>query len=125
MIMAKMSKKTAITGAIIVMIVWFAIWFFAIRYLNNQTKMASNRGFINDAVNYISADADFNQTYGKLTEVTPEAEEPTQNESATTKEYYMDFTCITESGTHRVRVFQYWNAETESWNLRYEALPAK
>lgn len=121
--MAKLSKKTAITGAIIVMIVWFAIWGIALNYLHKQSSMASNRGFIQDAVNYISADEEFAQAYGKLSEVTPEAEAPTQNEAAPTKEYYMDFTCITESGTHRVRIFQYWNAEKEAWYLRYEPLP--
>ena len=124
MIMARMSKKTAITGAIIVMIVWFAIWGIAIRYLHKQTTMASNRGFIQDAVNYISADEEFAQEYGKIAEVTPEGKAPIQNESAPTKEYYMDFTCTTDTGEHRVRVYQYWNAEKEGWYLRYEALPA-
>jgi len=123
--MARMSTKKALTGAIIVMVVWFAIWGIALNYLRKQTNMASNRGFIQDAVNYISTSEEFTQEYGKLTEVTPEGEAPIQNESAATKEYYMDFTCITESGTQRVRVFQYWNTEKEGWYLRYEALPAE
>ena len=59
-----MSKKTALTGAIIIMVIWFAIWGFGYWYLNQQVETASTRGFIQQATNFLSKDDSFADTYG-------------------------------------------------------------
>ena len=118
-----MSKKTALTGAIIIMVVWFAIWGFGYWYLGQQVNTASTRGFIQDATNYLSADDSFAEKYGQLSQMNAESDAPVNNEGAATREYYMDFICTTGTGEYRIRVFQTWDAENETWLLRYEELP--
>ena len=117
-----MSKKTALIGAIIIMVVWFAIWGFGYWYLNQQVNTASTRGFIQDATVYLSNDDSFADTYGQLTDMKTVSEAPVNNKDAATREYYMDFTCTTNKGQWNIRVFQTWNETEEKWTLRYEEL---
>ncbi len=117
-----MSKKTALTGAIIIMVIWFAIWGFGYWYLNQQVETASTRGFIQQSTDFLSKDDSFADTYGQLTNIKTVSEAPIKNESAATQEYYMDFTCTTNAGDVNIRVYQYWDEAGETWLQRYEAL---
>ena len=117
-----MSKKTALTGAFIIMVIWFAIWGFGYWYLGQQVNTASTRGFIQDATDYLSKDNGFADEYGQLTKMDPVSEAPVNNEDAATREYYMDFTCVTDKGEFTIRVYQYWDEAGEQWLRRYEAL---
>lgn len=117
-----MSKKMALTGAIIIMVIWFAIWGFGYWYLGQQVNTASARGFIQDATGYLSSNNSFADEYGKLTDMKTVSEAPVSNEDAATREYYMDFTCTTDKGEFTIRVFQYWDEEKETWLRRYEEL---
>ena len=117
-----MSKKTALTGAIIILVIWFAIWGFGYWYLHQQVNTASTRGFIQDATGYLSGDDSFSDKYGQLSEMNAVSEAPVNNEGAATREYYMDFTCTTDQGEFSIRVFQYWDEAGEIWLLRYEEL---
>lgn len=117
-----MSKKTALTGAIIIMVVWFAIWGFGYWYLGQQVNTASTNGFIQDAIGYLSKDDGFADEYGQLTDMKAISEAPVNNEGAATREYYMDFTCTTGKGEFTIRVYQYWDEAGEKWLLRYDEL---
>lgn len=117
-----MSKKTALIGAIIIMVVWFAIWGFGYWYLNQQVNTASTQGFIQDATAFLSADESFADKYGQLTNMHAVSQAPIENEDAATREYYMDFTCTTGQGEYSIRVFQFWDAENEKWLQRYAEL---
>ena len=117
-----MSKKKAITGAIIVMIVWFAIWGIALKYLSKTNEAASIKNFVLYATDFISENATFQEEFGNPIEMTVTSESIMVNENATT-EYYMDFVCSTDTGEHNIRVFRYQNQETQEWLMRYEALP--
>ena len=117
-----MSKKTALIGAIIIMVVWFAIWGFGYWYLHQQVNTASTRGFIQDATAFLSADDSFADDYGQLSKMDAESKAPVNNEGAATREYYMDFACTTNQGEYRIRVYQYWDEASETWLLRYEEL---
>ena len=117
-----MSKKTALIGAIIIMVIWFAIWGFGYWYLNQQVNTASTRGFITTATSYLSNDNSFADQYGQLTDMKTVSQAPVNNEGAPTREYYMDFTCTTGTGEFNIRIFQYWDEEGEKWLLRYEEL---
>lgn len=116
------SKKTALIGAIIIMVIWFALWGFGYWYLGQQVNTASTRGFIQDATTYLSKDDSFADEYGQLTDMKTLSEAPIQNEDAATREYYMDFTCITSKGEFTIRVFQYWDEAGETWLQRYAQL---
>lgn len=117
-----MSKKTALTGAIIIMVIWFAIWGFGYWYLGQQVNTASTRGFIQEATNFLSSDNSFADEYGKLTDMEAVSDAPVNNEGAATREYYMDFACTTDKGECSIRVFQAWDEVGEKWVLRYEEL---
>ena len=119
-----MSKKTALIGAIIIMVIWFAIWGFGYWYLGQQVNNASTRGFVQDASVFLSKDDSFADEYGQLTDMKTLSEAPINNEGAATREYYMDFACTTNKGEFTIRVFQYWDEASESWLRRYEPLPA-
>lgn len=115
-----MTKKKALTGAIIIMVIWFAMWGFGYWYLSNQVNTASTRGFIEGATDFLSADDGFIDQYGQLTAIEAQDEAPISNESAVSTEYYMDFCCTTNTGEYTIRVYQTWN---EEWTFRFEELP--
>ena len=117
-----MSKKTALIGAIVIMLVWFCLWGFGYRYLNQQVSTASTRGFVQSATSYLSNDNTFADEYGLLTDMKTVSSAPVNNGNEDTMEYYMDFTCITAKGEYSIRIFQTWDDAAEKWVLRYEEL---
>ena len=117
-----MSKKKALTGAIVVMVIWFAMWGFGYWYLANQVNTASTRGFAETASEFLTKQESFLDQYGQPSSIKPISEAPVKNDTAATTEYYMDFRCITNKGEYSIRVYQTWG-ENESWVLRYEELP--
>ena len=119
----KLSKKTAFIGAISIMLVWFAIWGFALWYFSGQVNDASTRGFVEQAQTYMAENSEFTDRYGKLTAIQTDSEKPVKNEVGETVQYYMDFTITTASGDVKVRVSQTW--ENETWVLGYVELPAE
>ena len=120
----KMSTKTAMTGAIIVMVIWFALWGLGYRYLAKIANEANTQGYIQRANSYLSQDESFLEKYGQLKEaITPISQVPTHSEDESVDESYMDFTCITDKGEWTIRVYHTWN-ETDGEVLRYEELPA-
>ena len=124
--MAKMSKKKALIGAIVVMVVWFAVCFFAIRYISNTREAASYNNFKGGAETFMQTDEAFIQQYGKISTSIPESNQLAANEAATIREAYLDFTCTSDAGVEfRVRIFGHTDSETNKIVYRYEALPAK
>ena len=116
----KISKKTALIGALVIMVIWFAMWGFGLKYFSNQVNKASTLGFIEQAQTYITESNDFADQYGKLNEMRVDSEKPIKNEVGDTVQYYMDFTCVTANGEVKVRVSQTW--ENDTWVLGYEEL---
>ena len=122
--MAKISKKKAMIGAIVVMVVWFAIWGIALRYLSNQTEKASVSNFIGACKEYASKNEAFQTEFGKLVDFKTEQEAYTENPAAP-GEYYMDFICTTDRGEFTVRIFGCKDPNSRGPLItRHEALPA-
>ena len=122
----KMSKKKALTGAIIVMVIWFALWGFMFWYLSQQVDTAGTGRFVQNAMKYISENSEFADTYGKLESMGTEDTEPIANEGAEAMEYYMDFTCVTAKGEVKIRVYQTVPEDRDGdWQPRYEVLPTE
>ena len=119
-----MTKKKALTGAIIVMVIWFAMWGFGYWYLSNQVNTASTRGFIEDSTVFLNSDDDFADRYGQLSNNVPISKAPTANADAASREYYMDFRCTTGKGEYNIRVYNTWDEANSTWLFRYEELPA-
>lgn len=117
-----MMKKRHIVILIIIfliILVVISIWAIAYPYFSNRIDNSTRQSFIDQTMSYLSTNQEFVHKYGPLVSINSNDKSPIKNTDSELTQYYMDFTCVTESGSFCIRVYHTW---IDTWTYSFKEM---